>query len=373
MEKWIAAYVNALCKEMRLVAETSVEVIPVHTIFLGGGTPSILSTQQLTQILNQIRKNYQVDETAEISLEANPGTVTLQKLQALRETGYNRISYGMQSANPEELRLLGRIHDMPDILNAVQWARQAGFENLNLDLIFALPDQRLENWQKTVNMAIQLNPEHLSLYALTIEEGTLFGKWAERGLISMPDDDLAAEMYEWADQALAEAGYHQYEISNWARTSHTGTLLSCRHNLQYWRNLLYLGFGAGAHGSAKNLRYSNCLTIGEYIEKITTGNGSIFPFSPACDTFTEINRWTEIEETMMLGLRLVEEGVNRQIFFNRFGGDVLDFFPNQIAQLIHRGLIEVTDQTVCLSSKGRLLGNQVFVEFIGNKPQPAFS
>jgi oxygen-independent coproporphyrinogen III oxidase len=279
----------------------------------------------------------------------------------------------MQSANPEELRLLGRIHDLPDLLNAVQWARLAGFDNLNLDLIFGLPDQSLESWQKTVAMAIQLNPEHLSLYALTIEEGTLFGKWADSGLISLPDDDLAAEMYEWADQALVEAGYRQYEISNWARTSDAGRLLSCQHNLQYWRNQPYLGFGAGAHGSAKNLRYSNCLAIGEYIQKISTGNSSIFPVSPACEASTDINRWTEIEETMMLGLRLVEEGVDRQIFMDRFGRDVLDFFPTQITRLIHQGLIEITDQTLRLSSQGRLLGNQVFVEFIGNEPPPDFS
>ena len=264
-EAFIPAYVEALVREIEAVAASAPDRLPVHTIFFGGGTPSLLSPEHFERILGAIRKNFDlkpiIDERSvvtnsvvppEISLEANPGTVSLASLKGLRKAGFNRISFGVQSSHPEELRLLERIHDFFDVIESVKEARQAGFENLNLDLIYGLPQQTLERWQESLKRAVGLNPEHLSLYALTIEHDTPFGRWMAQGLMPLPDPDAAADMYEWASQYLQAQGYEQYEISNWARPGYP-----CRHNLQYWRNEPYLGFGAGAHGCAANLRIAN--------------------------------------------------------------------------------------------------------------------
>jgi oxygen-independent coproporphyrinogen-3 oxidase len=215
-ESAIPAYVRALCNEIEGVGQAAGSVA-VGTVFFGGGTPSLLSVQQFESILAAIRANFEIQPAAEITIEANPGTVSRKALSALRESGINRISFGVQSANTEELRMLERQHSFFDVINAVEWAREAGFGNLNLDLIYGLPEQRTDTWQVTVKRATDLRPEHLSLYALTLEHGTPFGRWAARGLLPLPDPDLAADMYEWAAQFLASQNYQQYEISNWAR------------------------------------------------------------------------------------------------------------------------------------------------------------
>ncbi len=284
-EIMIPAYVEALCKEIRLVGGSSPERLLIHTLFFGGGTPSLLTAQQFEQILQTIHtflnltpsKKSGFSETSEIletSLEANPGTVTLDSLQALRKIGFNRISFGVQSFHEDELRQLERIHDPFDVLEAVRWARRAGFENLNLDLIYGLPEQTIVRWQESLRRAVALAPEHLSLYALTIENGTPFGRWATRGLLPMPDPDLAADMYEAASDYLAGQGYYQYEISNWSKPG-----FQCRHNLQYWRNQPYLGFGAGAHGCADDLRISNVLRIKTYLEHLSLSTTLSIPLS----------------------------------------------------------------------------------------------
>jgi oxygen-independent coproporphyrinogen-3 oxidase len=205
-----------------------------------------------------LNPSYDLAADAEISLEANPGSLRPGYLAGLRAAGVNRLSLGVQSASPEELRLLERQHAYEDVIAAVLMAREEGFENLNLDLIFALPGQSLAAWQHNLELSLELHPEHFSLYALTIEHGTPFQKMADRGLLPLIDPDLAADMYEWAMQRLAEAGYEQYEISNWARRR-DGQLLACRHNLQYWRNLPYIGMGAGAHGFVGGHRTVNVL------------------------------------------------------------------------------------------------------------------
>ena len=240
-------------------------------------------------------------------------------LQDLRSLGFNRISFGVQSANPNELRLLERIHDYGDVVDAVKWSRQAGFDNLNIDLIYGLPEQTMAHWQKTVNLILGLHPEHLSLYALTLEHGTPFGRWSERGLLPVPDPDVAAEMYEWAGERLALAGYEQYEISNWSKPGR-----QCRHNLQYWRNQTYLGFGAGAHGYAAGYRYSNVLHIKKYISRLNDFSDDTHPFPliPATVNQHRNSAREDMQETMMTGLRLTREGISARVIFSTVQFDI---------------------------------------------------
>jgi oxygen-independent coproporphyrinogen-3 oxidase len=272
---------------------------------------------------------FELSADLEFTLEANPGTLSLPYLKDLRQLGANRLSLGMQSANPQELVLLEREHRVDEVIQAISWARQAGFENLNLDLIFGLPYQSIQSWQHTLEFALRLKPEHFSLYALTLEHGTTMQHWTARGMLSEPDPDLAADMYEWAAGALAGEGYVQYEISNWALCKGQ-EVKACRHNLQYWRSLPYLGFGAGAHGFANGTRTANVLAPAAYIQRCLEGSVQPFPRTPATATLTEIDRQTEIGETMMMGLRLVQEGVSDLNFRQRFGQGLSDVYGEPI-------------------------------------------
>jgi oxygen-independent coproporphyrinogen-3 oxidase len=356
----IQAYVEALCREIRLVGAAAPERIEAHTVFFGGGTPSLLSAAQFESILNAIRAGFDLSSTAEITLEANPGTVSFETLRDLHRMGFNRISFGVQSANPEELRMLERAHDYFDVIEAVTWARRAGFGNLNLDLIYGLPEQTLSRWGATLKQVLGLSPEHFSLYALTMEHGTPFGRWSARGLMPTPDPDAAAEMYEWADAALCSAGYEQYEISNWSRPGS-----QCRHNLQYWRNRPYFGFGAGAHGFVDGLRVSNVLRIKTYIERCQAEFSGQFPLSPATVNRQEITSMIEMQETMLTGLRLTREGVSARGFQERFGRELREVFGQEIDELLRLGLLEWAGDSLRLTPHGRLLGNQVFLRFVG--------
>ena len=360
-EELIPPYVEALCRELRQVAASSRQPPPVHTIFFGGGTPSLLSLAHFEALFQVVRDSFDISEESEISIEANPGTVTIETLRGLHGLGFNRLSLGVQSAHPEELHLLERIHDYYDAIEAVSWARQAGFANLNLDLIFGLPEQPLERWQRSVELVLGLHPEHLSLYALTVEQGTPFGHWARGGLLPMPDPDTAADMYEWAGIRLAQAGYGQYEISNWAKPGY-----QCRHNLQYWRGRPYLGFGAGAHGYAAGMRYSNALHIKTYIERIREGQERPFPLSPAAVNSHAITPFVEMQETMMTGLRLTQEGLGVEEFHNRFGHNLMNVFGKEVDDLVRLGLLEWTEagEILRLTERGRLVGNQVFMRFV---------
>lgn len=361
-ESLIPEYVEALCREIEIVASSVPQRLTAHTIFFGGGTPSLLSASQFEYILKTIRKFIQLTPQAEISLEANPGTVTLDSLRNLHSLGFNRISLGVQSAHPEELRQLERIHDYFDVIDAVSWARRAGFDNLNLDLIFGLPEQTLDRWQASVKLILDLHPEHLSLYALTVEHGTPFGRWAQHGLLSVPDPDAAADMFEWAGEALEAAGFEQYEISNWAKPGR-----QCRHNLQYWRNMPYLGFGAGAHGCAGGMRISNALRIKTYLGRFHPDHpfpNSSFPLSPATVNQIQISRRVEMQETMLTGLRLTREGVSASDFSARFGIRMQDVFSGEIDELVDLSLLEWAGPVLRLTKRGHLLGNQVFMHFV---------
>jgi oxygen-independent coproporphyrinogen-3 oxidase len=378
-ESLIPAYVQALCREIEFVAHEAPRRLTAHTIFFGGGTPSLLSPSQFETILDVVRESFDLAPRSEISFEANPGTVTLGSLQDLRQLGFNRLSLGVQSMHPQELHQLERIHDPFNVIEAVSWARRAGFDNLNLDLIFGLPGQTLARWQESLKFTLQFHPEHLSLYALTVEQGTPFGRWAQRGLIPMPDPDAAADMFEWAGEMLEAAGFEQYEISNWARPGR-----QCQHNLQYWRGQPYLGFGAGAHGCAGGMRVSNVLRIRTYLQRFQLSlpvPGFLipdrgFPISPATVDRTRISRFVEMQETMLTGLRLTREGVSAEGFRQRFGVELTAVFKKEIDELIGLGLLEWAKNEPCEGSKpsqgllrltrhGQLLGNQVFMRFVG--------
>jgi oxygen-independent coproporphyrinogen III oxidase len=361
-ETMIPAYVEALCREIAVISHLAPERMTARTVYFGGGTPSLLSTFQFDSILQIIAGCFNLAADVEISLEANPGTVTRESLRDLHSLGFNRMSLGAQSAHPQELRQLERIHDYFDVINAVAWARQAGFNNLNLDLIFGLPEQTLKHWESTITLISDLHPDHLSLYALTVEDKTPYGRWIRGGLQPLPDPDLAADMYELAGEALEEGGFEQYEISNWARPGR-----ECRHNLQYWRGRPYLGFGAGAHGWAHGWRISNVLRIKTYIERLSAVTDMMkfaFPKSPATVHQTRISKNVEMQETMMTGLRLTREGVCAEGFYKRFGVEMMAVFGREINELVHLSLLEWAGTALRLTKRGRLLGNQVFMRFV---------
>lgn len=369
----IPEYTRAICAEIEFIGANSNQRIPIKTVFFGGGTPSLLSVSELEKILEALFQVFDVQESIEISLEANPEDLSYGFLQGAHRLGINRLSLGMQSADTADLRFLERRHDFHAVANAVSQIRKAGFDNFNLDLIFGIPDQTLERWQRSMELALTLEPDHLSLYALTIERGTRLAQWANTGLVREPDPDLAAEMYEWASEYLDRHGYVQYEISNWAREQDTKGLMKCEHNMQYWRNLPYLGLGAGAHGFAKSMRLKNVMSPIDYIQDLRSIHECQireeleFPLTPATVSAHQINREVEIGETMIMGLRLTSEGISRRAFQNRFGVQIDQIFKSEIKELIGSGLLEwapTNNDTLRLTPRGRLLGNQVFLRFL---------
>jgi oxygen-independent coproporphyrinogen III oxidase len=373
IQEFIPAYGQALRGEIQRIAQGLNARLPVRTIYFGGGTPSLLPAPVLDPIIQTLEDMFDFDNDIEISLEANPGTLSYTYLQEIKQMGFNRLSLGMQSANLDELRFLERQHTYIDVVEAVKWARQAGFENLSLDLIFGLPDQTPVVWGHSLDLALSLAPEHFSLYALTIEPGTPLGNWFNRGLIPEPDPDLAADMYELASEKLSQGGYLQYEISNWAKStptdlqSSTGSpAFASRHNLQYWRNLPYLGLGAGAHGFVRGYRTVNQRSPQKYIQKLKNSmspeNG--FPKTVATVDIEPVDRQREISETMLMGLRLTREGISNQRFMARFDTSLGDIFGTEIHDLMAAGLLEWQADHLRLTSKGRFISNQVFRRFV---------
>lgn len=372
-EDSIPAYVNALIREIEFVGNASLEA---QTIFFGGGTPSLLSAPQFDSILRALDSAFAISPNAEISIEANPDTVSQNQLDGIRKAGVNRVSFGVQSSNTEELKMLERTHDFLTVIEAVAAARKAGFDNLNLDLIYGLPEQTLASWQTTVKRIVDLRPEHISAYALTLEHGTPFGRWAQKGLLPLPDPDLAADMYEWIAEYLLELGYAQYEISNWAlkdkndKSPFDFPSFACRHNLQYWRSLPYLGLGSGAHGYFNGMRYSNALRIKTYIERLTDvkPNAALFPLSPAAVNRRQQTERENMSDYMLNNLRLVDAGVAESDFKSRFGRELIEVYPKEIEELIRNGLLEKktseNSEVLRLTRRGRLLGNQVFLRFV---------
>lgn len=345
------SYADAVVREVELVAGGVPPPRPAKTLSFGGGTPSHLSAQQLERITNAVTARFVFEPGAEWMLEANPGTVDLDKLRALRGMGFNRLSLGVQTFDDARLRAFNRAHTVADSYEALALARQAGFENINLDLIYGLPDQSLADWQATLEQALALETEHLSLYGLQVEERTVLKQQIALGRVPAPNSDTAAEMYEHSVRRLAEAGYTHYEISNWAKPG-----FESQHNRTYWLDEPYLGFGAGAHSYWHGERYENVKNPQAYIHKLARGESPI----AARET---IGRAMEMAEVMFLGLRL-GEGVTWARFRERFGKDARVVFEEPIAQLTKWRLLDADEEGMRLTEQGMLVSNQVLWRFL---------
>jgi len=322
-----------------------------RTIFFGGGTPSLLSVSQVSRILDACYNNFAVDEDAEITLEANPGTLNREQLVGLRATGVNRLSMGAQSFDAELLKTLGRIHSPKDITQAVRDAQAAGFTSINVDFMFGLPGQTMRHWRETIDRALDLHIEHLSLYSLIIEEGTPFYTWTHEGRITPGDEDLCADMYEYADERLHAAGYVNYEISNWSLPG-----FQSRHNLTYWHNLPYIGMGAGAYSSFGGRRFSNVREPAEYIRMLKAQQW------PEVESET-VDKAQAMSETAFLALRTAQ-GLHLPTFEQRFALPFAQFAGDRLHMVEEAGLLERETEWLRLSKRGRLLGNEVFLRLL---------
>lgn len=350
-------YVAALVKEVRQVAGSLRRL--AATVYFGGGTPSLLPAEAVRSIINEIGQSFLLEDRAEITLEANPETLTPDYLAAVRAAGVNRLSLGAQSADPGQLALLERQHTFATVIRAFEQGRAAGFDNISLDLIYGLPGQDLASWENSLAAALALEPQHLSLYCLTIEPGTPMSRWLANGRIEAPDPDLAADQYELAGQLLAAHGFEHYEISNWTRPD-----FACRHNLIYWRNETYLGFGAGAHGHAAGYRYSVVKQPRVYIRRMLYEERGQFPWSTAVNEKRLLSRQDMMADTIITQLRLLEEGLDLDHFANQFGVELLHAFPGTCEQLIEWELLRQSGRRLLLTKRGRFLSNQVFYRFI---------
>jgi len=360
----IPKYIDAIQSEIKIYGEVLGEHTPIKTIFFGGGTPSLLKNIQFEGILNLLFKTFNCSETQEISLEANPGTVDLNYLFDLRKVGFNRISFGVQSDQGKFLELMGRIHDHNGSIQAINFARKARFENINIDLIYGLPDQTLKEWEQTLNAILSLQPQHLSLYALGVEENTPLWSWIADGKVNSPDDDLTVSMYELAAELLESQGFYGYEISNFGKKDGDKDY-QCIHNLQYWRNKPYIGIGAGAHGFINKYRTENLKTIPQYIKSLQKNHIGSNQFSPAIEKLTSIDEFTEMQETMMVGLRLLDEGVSIPQFMERFNKSPVDVFASEIEYLLENELIKISsDEVITIPKEKIMVSNLVFQKFV---------
>lgn len=345
----MAQYVEALIAEMDL-AVNQFEV-QAKTIFIGGGTPSCLPEGLMEQVLQAVQRCFVTDALIEYTMEANPGTLTEKKLQLMHQYGVNRLSLGVQSDRADHLQMLGRIHSFEDAKQAVQMARAAGFDNINLDFMYGLPGQTVEQWKYTLQNAMALEPQHLSLYQLKIEEGTVLDTWLEQGIISEFDDELALEMYRMAQSMLAEQGYGQYEISNYAKAGRESL-----HNQVYWRTDDYLGVGLGACSWVRPLRWNNSFDMESYAEQVRAGQ---LP-QQELEHLTEAE---QMEETVFMALRM-NSGLSKTVFAQRFGRTAEAVFDAALQHCMDRGWILETETAYQLTEEGRVLGNLVFLEFI---------
>lgn len=348
-------YVRALLTEIELAGTMAQHETGARrrarTVFFGGGTPSLLSVPQVTRLLNTCRTAFDIDQDAEITLEGNPGTLSQSQLIGMRDAGINRLSMGAQSFDAHLLQVLGRIHTPHEITQAVHFARNAGFDSINLDFMFGLPEQTMQHWRETLDQALDLRPEHLSLYSLIIEEDTPFYTWTHEGRITPADEDLCADMYEYADERLRAAGYINYEISNWALPGHHS-----RHNLTYWQNLPYIGMGAGAYSGFAGKRFSNVRAPMEYIKRLKARQ-------MPTEENEVIGREQEMSETAFLALRTAI-GLHLPTFEERFAQPFSRFAGDRLRQVEEAGLLEYEDGWLRLSPRGRLLGNEVFLRLL---------
>jgi oxygen-independent coproporphyrinogen-3 oxidase len=337
-------------------------------VFFGGGTPSLLPLPHIERILATLHDHYALADGAEITLEANPGTADGDYFAGILAAGVNRLSIGFQSLHDDELVALDRIHNAAEAVQCYRWARDAGFRRINVDLIYGLPGQPIASWQETVERAIELAPDHVSAYALTVEDGTKLAYDVEHGTVPPPDGDLQAEMYEWAGQRLTEAGYQQYEISNWSRPGE-----ECRHNLVYWRNGEWLALGPGAHSHWGGHRFADVYSPRQYIrlvaataEEPASAEGSPSAVLAAMQQVTFVDPQPaalQMADTAILALRL-NAGLDLAAFERRFGRRFEDVYSEPLAETLEMGLLERDNGRLRLTDRGRYLANEVFVRLL---------
>jgi oxygen-independent coproporphyrinogen-3 oxidase len=346
----ISSYISALYQEITAYSQ-KLKKSNIKTIYLGGGTPTILSGTQICNILEFCKEKYKIDKDAEITIEANPGTLNGEKIKLLTESGINRLSLGAQSFDNIFLKKLGRIHNTQEIIDSYYLAREAGFNNINIDIMFALPDQTTEDLQATLKKAVSLKPDHLSLYNLTIKPGTEYYKEYKRGKLKLSTEDEEFDMYNWAINFLEESGFDHYEIANFARP-HKRSI----HNMIYWQNKPYLGIGAGAYSFIRGYRYMNYENPARYIKEIMSGKLPI-------DNGEKLSLRKRMIETIILGLR-TKDGVIYKKFQTRFGINLNDIFSKQVNKLVNLRLLQKDNYKIKLTNKGIFLANTVFREFV---------
>lgn len=345
-------YVDRLCREIRWYGQKEeFSHRPVISVFFGGGTPSLLSEAQIFRLMAELRDNFLIRRDAEVTMEANPGTLTPGKLKQMRFCGINRLSLGLQSTVERELKALGRIHSYGAFLQSFKWAREAGFKNINVDLMTALPEQTMSSYLKSLEQTAALKPEHISAYSLIIEPGTPFEAMEAQGELALPDEDEEREMYHLTRKFLSEMGYERYEISNYARPGY-----ECRHNIGYWRGRDYLGLGLGASSLINGRRFSNRTEIKDYLA-LTMGSDDWYE---AVETLTPA---AKMEEFMFLGLRLVR-GVSEKDFYRKFGVKVMSVYGEVIRKNELEKLLIRKNGWLCLTELGMDLANMVMADFI---------
>lgn len=377
LDHLVPDFTRALCEEMRLWSP-AMAGRPISSVFFGGGTPSLMPLGELESIFVAMRESFALEADAEITLEANPGTTDVDYLRGLVSLGANRLSFGVQSMHDDELLALDRIHTVEEAKQGYAWAREAGFPRINLDFIYGLPEQPLERWQDTLEQAIELAPEHMSLYALTVEDGTKLAYDIDHGRVREPDGDMQATMYEWSQRRMAEAGYQQYEISNWARPHPSAgadaalrTGYECRHNLVYWRNGDWLGLGPGAHSHLDGVRFADAYSPKQYISLVEkaaaiglpTDARELIGAMPQVTFVDELSRELQIADTVILALRL-NDGLDVAGFEQRFGTTLDAEYGAQIAEMTSLGFLERVNGRLRLTDHGRYLANEVFVRLL---------
>jgi oxygen-independent coproporphyrinogen-3 oxidase len=365
LEHLVPEFTRALTAEMRLWSP-AMAGRPMPTVFFGGGTPTLLPLEHMQSIMETLRESFELTPDAEITTEANPGTIDLDYLRGLVAAGVNRLSLGVQSFDDGELLALDRIHTADEARQGYAWAREAGFRRVNLDLIYGLPGQTPERWQWNVEQALVLGPDHLSLYALTVEEGTKLAYDIDHGRVAEPNGDLQADMWDWSRQRLAAVGYQHYEISNWARPGE-----ECRHNLVYWQNGDWLGVGPGAHSHLGGVRFANVYSPAQYIRLVDEAAALDLPEAErelirAMSQVTFVDEQTpelQMADTAILALRL-NDGLDVAAFEQRFGTTIEAAYGPQLAELTPLGFLERANGRLRLTDRGRYLANEVFVRLL---------
>ncbi len=346
----ISKYIDYVIKELSLYKEEIGNDYIISNIFIGGGTPSSINEEYIEKILDHVYTNFNIKKNIEVSIEVNPGSVTLEKARKYKDIGINRVSIGLQSLNDDLLKSIGRIHNSEDFYKSYEILKDVGFTNINIDLMFALPGQSLEDFLDSLEKVVNLDVTHISLYSLILEEGTYFYKLYQDGKLNMPSDEVDREMYHEAVNYLKDKGYEHYEISNFAKKAY-----ECKQNLTYWKVNPYLGVGINSHSNLDNKRFSNVSDFKNYYFKL---DNEEFPLYES----EKINPEMEIGEYMILGLRLIE-GVNKMEFFKRFQLDIYDIYKVEIAKNINNGLLIEDGNNIKLTSLGLDLANKVELDF----------